>query len=221
MPFTSNVELAERQRSRRPPKLAVWLPRQRLKAMAEVNPSVKSFDAAPLIVAVARQDRAAFAALFEHFAPRIKSMLMGKGVPDQRAEDLAQETMLTVWRKAHLFDPEGSNAAAWIFTIARNRNIDLARQQRHEVPEAAPSEEILPDDQPLADAQIVAGQEAARLHAALSGLSQEQLAVVRLSFFEERPHNEIAQALQIPLGTVKSRLRLAMGRLRTLLDDTP
>lgn len=178
------------------------------------------FNASELICAVARQDKEAFGRLFEHFAPRIKAMLMRKGLADHRAEDLAQETMLMVWRKASKFKPEGSHAAAWIFTIARNRQIDRARQEKHDVQGAEALIEDAADERPLADAVLAASQDRERLRDALDGLSREQQTVVRLSFFEDRPHSEIAEVLSIPIGTVKSRLRLAMGRLRNLLDDT-
>ena len=192
----------------------------RLSPMENPAPNSDVFDASELICAVARQDKTAFARLFQYFAPRIKAMLMRKGTPEQRAEDLAQEAMMTVWRKAGQYNPEGAHAAAWIFTIARNRRIDQIRQQHREVQGAETLVENVVDETPLADARVIATQDRDRLHNALDGLSSEQMTVVRLSFFEDRPHPEIAKALGIPIGTVKSRLRLAMGRLRNLLDDT-
>jgi RNA polymerase sigma-70 factor (ECF subfamily) len=192
----------------------------RSNAMKKPSPDEDVFDASELICAVARQDKEAFGRLFEHFAPRIKAMLMRKGLAEHRAEDLAQETMLMVWRKANKFNPEGANAAAWIFTIARNRQIDRVRQEKHDIQGAEALIEDASDESPLADAVLAASQDRERLRDALDGLSREQLTVVRLSFFEDRPHSEIAEVLSIPIGTVKSRLRLAMGRLRDLLDDT-
>ncbi len=176
-----------------------------------------------LIAAIAaRRDRAAFAALFEHFAPRIKSFMQRSGASEARAEELAQETMLAVWRKADLFDTANAGATAWIFAIARNQRIDAYRRDRRsstaaEAPEVELEFEI--DETPQPDLQVAAAQSEARVRAALAELSAEQMRVVELSFFEERPHAEIAQQLGIPLGTVKSRLRLAMGRLRALLSD--
>jgi RNA polymerase sigma-70 factor (ECF subfamily) len=176
-----------------------------------------------LIAAIAaRRDRAAFAALFDYFAPRIKSFMQRAGASEARAEELAQEAMLAVWRKAHLFDAARADAAAWIFTIARNLRIDAYRRDQRgstaaEAPEAGLEFEI--DATPQPDSLVAAVQSAARVRAALAQLSAEQIRVVELSFFEEKAHPEIAQQLGIPLGTVKSRLRLAMGRLRGLLDD--
>ncbi len=176
-------------------------------------------DVAALIGAVAGQDKAAFATLFAYFAPRVKGMLMRSGFDAARAEEVAQETLLTVWRKAALFDPAGASGAAWIYTIARNLRIDtLRRDQRgtrmlNLVEREPPDEAASPVDQ-LATVQIQR-----RIRDALTGLSQEQREVVALSFFESKAHPEIAEALGIPLGTVKSRLRLAMKHLRDTLDD--
>jgi RNA polymerase sigma-70 factor (ECF subfamily) len=137
-------------------------------------------------------------------------------LPAAQAEELAQETMLTAWRRAAQFDPASGGAAAWIFTIARNLRVDVARRDR-----LVPWLEVMADEPPppAADATIESLQHGERVRAALASLPPEQAEVVRLSFFDDRPHAEIERALGIPLGTVKSRLRLAMTRLRALLDD--
>jgi RNA polymerase sigma-70 factor (ECF subfamily) len=175
-----------------------------------------------LISAIAqRQDRAAFAALFEYFGPRIKAFMQRSGASEASAEELAQETMLTVWRKAALFDPASAGAAGWIFTIARNLRIDYhRREQRGGMIEASEVEnEFQIDESPLPDLLLASAQDENRIRSALSKLSEDQMRVVELSFFEEKAHAEIAQILGIPLGTVKSRLRLAMTRLRNLLSE--
>lgn len=175
-----------------------------------------------LVSAIAkRQDRAAFAALFEFFAPRIKSFMQRSGASEAKAEELAQETMLAVWRKAALFDPASAGAAAWIFTIARNLRIDAHRRERRGgVIETSDVEiEFQIDDSPQPDALLATTQSEERVRSALTKLSNEQMRVVELSFFEEKAHAEIAEILEIPLGTVKSRLRLAMSRLRNLLSE--
>ena len=171
------------------------------------------------IVAIARdQDRAAFAELFNHFAPRVKAFMRRKGASDAQAEDIAQEAMLAVWRKAALFDPAASGAATWIFTIARNLRIDAIRRENRggaiRVDEVEAEYEA--DDAPAADERLAAAQSEARLREALSTLPGEQLKVIEMSFFEEKAHSEIAETLRIPLGTVKSRVRLAMKRLRAV-----
>jgi RNA polymerase sigma-70 factor (ECF subfamily) len=177
---------------------------------------------ARLIVAIAaQQDRAAFARLFDYFAPRIKTYMRRSGVPEARAEELAQETLLVVWRKAALFVPAGGGAAAWIFAIARNLRIDALRHEhRGGVIETAEVEaEYQIDESPLPDANLDAAQSEALVRSALAKLSAEQMRAIELSFFEEKAHGEIAKILKIPLGTVKSRLRLAMNRLRGLLGE--
>jgi RNA polymerase sigma-70 factor, ECF subfamily len=178
-------------------------------------------DWARLISAIATdKDRSAFAELFEYFAPRIKSFMQRSGVGDAVAEELAQEAMLAVWRKAALFDPASTGAAAWIFTIARNLRIDAHRREKRGLTETSDVEiEFQVDDSPQPDSQLAATQSEERVRAALSQLSSDQLRVVELSFFEEKAHAEIAALLGIPLGTVKSRLRLAMTRLRNLLSE--
>lgn len=163
----------------------------------------------------ASRDRASFAALFEYFAPRVKSYLMRVGTPAALAEELAQETMLSVWRKAALFDADRASASTWIFTIARNLRIDAARRMRDPMIIAS---EIEPDapEEPFA---IVARQQSQTVvRDALQRLPAEQRQVLTLSFFEERPHSEIATMLGIPLGTVKSRVRLAISKLRELVE---
>ncbi|MDN4987716.1 sigma-70 family RNA polymerase sigma factor [Bradyrhizobium sp. WYCCWR 13022] len=168
----------------------------------------------------AHGDRDAFRLLFEHFAPRVKGFLVKAGMTADAAEEIAQATLLTVWRKAAQFDPASAGAAAWIFTIARNLRIDSARQaarrartaesaQRDETPEVADSPETM----------MARSDDVSRVEAALQRLSEEQSTVIRMSFIEEQPHGEIAERLGLPLGTVKSRIRLAMVRLRDLLDD--
>lgn len=178
-----------------------------------------------LALAVARHDRQAFAALFKHFAPRVKSYLVRSGCPPDLAEELAQEAMVGVWHKAAQFDPARAQLSTWVFTIARHLRID---HHRREGGLAAAQQTGFTwadfDALPLADP----GDEPAdRLHTqqrergvrdALAQLNEEQALIVRLSYFDEQPHAHIAQALGVPLGTVKSRIRLAMGHLRRLLD---
>jgi len=164
-------------------------------------------------------DRQAFAALFKHFAPRVKAYLMRSGTPEGLAEELAQEAMVTVWRKASMFDPERASASTWIFTIARNLRVDqFRRHDSHMADGQDPEGNEAPDPQPLPDEQLLAKQRELGMRKALSQLSAEQAQVLRLSFYEEQPHARIASELGIPLGTVKSRVRLAVQHLRRLLD---
>jgi RNA polymerase sigma-70 factor (ECF subfamily) len=169
------------------------------------------------IEAVARsQDRAAFAELFAHFGPRVKGYLMRLGASAAVAEDLAQEAMLTLWRKAALFDPAKASASTWVFTIARNLRIDAIRRERH--PEVDPAE-LAPEAERAADDGMVRVEDDARIREAILTLPKEQAEVIEMSFFADKPHSTIAQELGLPLGTVKSRLRLAMARIRTAFGE--
>ncbi len=172
-----------------------------------------------LILAVARdRDRVAFGALFGHFAPRLKAYLMRLGADSATAEELVQEVMVMVWRRAETFDPGQANASTWIYTIARNKRIDSLRRQRR--PEIDPDDPALVPDEPVAaDRTVELAQQGARLRAALAQLPPEQADLLRLAYFEDLPHSAIAAKRNLPLGTVKSRLRLAMDRLRRLLKD--
>lgn len=165
------------------------------------------------------RDKGAFAALFRHYAPRVKGYLIRQGCSAAQAEDLAQEVMATVWRKADLYDPAKAEPSTWVFTIARNLRIDALRRERHphvdldDVPERA-------DDAPPADERIASGQRAERVRRALAALPPDQAEVVRRAFFEDKVHTTIAEELGVPLGTVKSRMRLAMTKIRAALADT-
>jgi RNA polymerase sigma-70 factor (ECF subfamily) len=171
-----------------------------------------------LIVQVGRdRDRDAFAKLFRHFAPRVKSYLIRLGAGGELAEELAQETLLTVWRRAEVYDPARAAASTWIFTIARNLRIDRARRDNRPPPAEDPTDVSPPP--PAPDAVLSGLQDEARVARALKTLSQDQAQVIDLAFFGGKAHSEIALALGLPLGTVKSRLRLAMARLRTALDE--
>jgi RNA polymerase sigma-70 factor, ECF subfamily len=163
------------------------------------------------------RDRAAFAELFGHFAPRVKGFLMRYGLPDVLSEDLAQETMLTVWRKANRFDPARAGVSTWIFTIARNKRIDRLRRDRGGAARFDISDEA--DNCGSSEELAIAEETAEQVRMAIAALPDNQAQIVRLSFFAEKPHAEIAQELDIPLGTVKSRVRLALARLRGLLES--
>jgi RNA polymerase sigma-70 factor, ECF subfamily len=176
-------------------------------------------DWAGLIDAVAkRRDREAFGELFSHFAPRVKGMLIKLGTAPELADDLAQETMLTVWRKAEQFDPSTTAVAAWIYTIARNLRIDAARKQRASTPFAEAEYESWEDPAPQPDKILEAQQDFTRVRKALAALPADQADAIRSAYYLDLSQTDIADALDAPLGTVKSRMRLALKRLRALLD---
>lgn len=166
------------------------------------------------------RDREAFARLFAHFAPRVKRFLAQGGSPDVQAEELTQEAMAAVWRKAALYDGAQAAASTWIFTIARNLRTDLLRRRQGlESPDEAYDFDDLDSGEPAPEDRLHATRQQERLRRALARLSTEQRDVLRLSYFDDEPHARIAAELGIPLGTVKSRLRLAVAQLRRLLAD--
>ena len=174
---------------------------------------------ADLLVAVAElQDRDAFAELFAYYAPRVKSYLLRLGADSALAEEIAQDVMVTVWRKAGLFDRAQASVSTWIFRIARNRRIDLFRRSKR--PELDPEEEmILPSGVEAPDARIEAMETEARVRAAMKDLPEEQVLLLKLAFYEGLSHSEIAARLGAPLGTVKSRIRLAFAKMKVRLGD--
>jgi RNA polymerase sigma-70 factor (ECF subfamily) len=156
-------------------------------------------------------DKAAFAALFRHFAPRVKSFLIKRGANDTQADDAMQETMATVWHKAHMFDASKASAATWIFTIARNKFLDIVRKQ------SRPEPELLPDEPEVSESAEVAvnfGQEQELLLAAIRKLPPKQRDMIERAFLGDLSHAEISEATDLPLGTIKSRIRLGLERLR-------
>ncbi len=166
-----------------------------------------------LIARIAAQaDRAAYADLFTRFAPRVKAFVMGQGMTAQEAEDLAQDCLLSVWRKAQLFDAGKATAVTWIYSIARNLRIDAARKAKRV--KDLPEDLWRGDGDRAADDSLIDAESAQVIGEVLQTLPEEQKTILRLSFYEDLSHGDIAKALSIPLGTVKSRLRLAMTRMR-------
>lgn len=158
-----------------------------------------------------QRDEAAFAALFAHFAPRVKGFLMRSGASETVAEDCAQDVMATVWNKAHQFDPARASVATWIFTIARNRRIDTIRRAKRPEPEDLGWG---PEPDPDQADVMVLQQESARLVDALAKLPEKQRKLIERAYYGELSHSEIAEETGLPLGTIKSRIRLALERLR-------
>lgn len=161
----------------------------------------------------ANKNRESFIKLFNHFAPRIKSFLISGGLNRETADELAQETMLTIWRKAETYKPEKAKASTWIFTIARNKKIDHFRKYKRE--NIVDVElDIIKDDQDGAAKNMQRSQEKNIMASALKALPNDQADLIHKSFFEGKSHSQIAKETKIPLGTIKSRIRLALKRLR-------
>lgn len=165
-----------------------------------------------------QRDKAAFAKLFDHYAARLKGFVMRAGAPKAQAEDIVQEVMLTVWRKAHLFDPERAQVSSWIYQIARNRQIDVIRKEARPVPEALMND-TESDDEPDAGQVIAIEQESDKLRQALDKLAPAQREMIERAYLGELTHTEIRDATGLPLGTIKSRIRLGLERLRHELKD--
>jgi RNA polymerase sigma-70 factor (ECF subfamily) len=169
-------------------------------------------------IATDRSDQA-FRSLFAEYGPRVRNFMLRQGVDAELAEELAQETLIAVWRKAALYSSEKGCATTWIYTIARNLRTDHIRRQRiwQELTDEQTAS-LASDEQP-ADEAIAEEQRRRRVQEVLRDLPEEQVEVVRLAFMEGLPHSEIAIRLSLPLGTVKSRIRLAYQKLRTSLEN--
>ena len=183
--------------------------------ISALPPSDISDDAGAWITSIAQhRDRKSFIALFNVFAPKVKAYLLRQRVTAPTAEELTQDVFLTIWRKADQFDPARASASAWIYTITRNRRVDHLR--RHRRPDDGRIDEP-PELQLNPEEMVKVQQWEERLGRAISGLPIEQAEVLQLSFFDDLTHPEIAEKLLLPLGTVKSRIRLATAHLRSAL----
>lgn len=190
----------------------------RIAAMKQSTTEATSTDWGAVLTRMSQQrDKALFAQLFQHFAPRVKAYILRQGLTESVAEELMQETLLNVWRKAHLYCAEKAAASTWIFTLARNASIDWMRKQKY--PDYA-FEDI--EQHTLASEQSHEGEqwvERGRMAAMIESLPENQMQVIYLSFYEGRSHTDIAQRLGIPLGSVKSRLRLACRKIRAAWEQ--
>lgn len=165
----------------------------------------------------AAQSRRAFSEVFEYFAPRVKSYLVRLGSDMANAEEIMQEVMLNVWRKAGQYDRRQASVSTWIFRIARNRRIDsLRRNNKPELDAEDPMLQPAPVEQP--DITVNRTQLEARVREVIEDLPEDQLVLLKAAFYEGLSHSEIAKAYNLPLGTVKSRIRLAFTRLRGPLE---
>lgn len=179
---------------------------------------LSNHDDVALMAAIAGQDRAAFAELFGRYAVRVKAFVLRGGATDADADEVAQEVMVTVWRKAQLFDPAKAAVSTWIFAVARNRRIDMIRRRAR--PEPDPEDPLFqPDPEPGGAEALNAQQISVRMRAALAELPEDQRQALHAAFFDGLSHSEIADRFDLPLGTVKSRIRLAFRALRAALGE--
>lgn len=188
---------------------------------SSASPAPKGADLTKWLLLVAqRGDIAAFTQLFEHFAPRLIGFFSRAGLPREAAEEVTQETMIAVWTKARLYDPREAGVSTWIYTIARNARIDRFRREGRR---SKLETEVLEQNEEAFEASgediLLASERDMRVRKAIATLPREQAEIVRLSYFAEKPHAEIARDLGLPLGTVKSRLRLAILKIRAAWED--
>jgi RNA polymerase sigma-70 factor (ECF subfamily) len=196
-----------------------WLLHRRMGSGGSPTDVNENKSLADMVVAISeRRDRRAFDALFKHYGPRLKAYFRRLGADSASAEDLMQDVMMTVWNRAHLYDRSRATVGTWLFTIARNRRIDGLRRERR--PEFDPNDPALvPEPPPLIDQRLAEGLSERRLHRAFQDLPPEQADLIRKSFFDDKSHGDIAEEMQLPLGTVKSRLRLALVKLRLAMRN--
>ena len=181
-------------------------------------PQQQGLSDADLIRAVAARDRAAFVVLFERFAGRVKAYAIRAGVNADDADEIAQDVMVSVWRHAPEFDPRRAAVSTWIFAIARNRRIDQHRRGARPAPD--PEDPLFqPDAEPDGLAVLTAAERETRLRQALEELPADQRRVLVASFWRGLSHGDIAAEEGLPLGPVKSRIRLAFRRLHALLGE--
>lgn len=187
--------------------------------LAEVQTALDSKRINELMAAVAeRRDIDSYEILYRHFVPKVRSYMFKIGADRALAEELAQEALLSVWKKANLFDPGRGAASTWIYTIARNVRIDALR--RGPRPDFDPNDPaFIPDESPAADQAFDQAEDAQRLGTAMASLKPDEIKALRMSFFDDMAHSAIAASLGLPIGTVKSRIRNACLKLRNILKD--
>lgn len=189
--------------------------RKEIKKVTQQNPQI-SLQSTWMLAVRNDRDRAAFASLFDHFAPRLKGFIMRSGTGSGQAEEIVQDVMLTVWRKAEQFDPTRAQVSAWIYQIARNRQIDVIRKEGRPMPEELGEN---PSEEPDASQILAIEQEAGQLKQALTQLKPDQREIIEKAYLGELTHQQISTQTGLPLGTIKSRIRLGLERLRHELKD--
>ncbi|WP_372738911.1 sigma-70 family RNA polymerase sigma factor [Neptunomonas sp.] len=161
------------------------------------------------------KDKALYIKLFRHFAPKVKAYIIRLGLVETTAEELMQETMLSVWRKAHLYNASKAAASTWIFTLARNQSIDRMRKQKYPEYELEAWHEEPEEEYDVCEQAVTSD----RMAKVISQLPEDQAQVIYMSFYEGRSHSDISERLGVPLGSVKSRIRLASEKIKMMWRD--
>ncbi len=200
-------------------RLAFHVP-ARLKRLMTLHPASGDALRSPahedlLVLVGTRKDKDAFVTLFNYYAPRVKSYLLRHGASDAAAEEIVQNTFITIWEKAATYSPQKAAASTWIFTIARNKRIDALRRDKFLFVDSDNAALELASD--TAEESYTNADDIAQLETAIRELPDEQRRLLRMAFFEDKTHQKIAEETRLPLGTVKSRLRLALAKLKTML----
>ena len=185
------------------------------KGSQQVDTITQTYWTERMIAIKDHRDKEAFAEVFNYFAPRVKAFLMKGGAEATLAEECTQEAMITLWNKAALFDPSRASVSTWVFTIARNKKIDMLRRRNRPEPEELPWG---PEPEPQAGDMIELQQETDRLAAAIAELPEKQRDIIQRAFYGDLTHQELSDQTGLPLGTIKSRIRLALERLRHSLS---
>ncbi|MEO7052362.1 MAG: sigma-70 family RNA polymerase sigma factor [Rhodanobacter sp.] len=161
-----------------------------------------------------QRDRTSFMRIYDHFAPRLQRYLRNLGVPESMADELVQEALLTLWRKAALFDPARATLSTWLYRVARNLYIDHVRKQPHWLPiqDGLDRLDHAEVDRHFSQPESFIDQDL--LRQAIDRLPPVQAKLVRMSYLESKSHSEIARELQMPLGSVKSSLRRSFAKLQ-------
>ena len=164
-----------------------------------------------------QQDKQAFGEIFKYFAPRLKSYFIKAGAIESQAEEIIQEVMIAIWTKASSYDRKKSSVSTWIYTIARNKRIDkIRKEKRHYMQESDEGLEMpIPSTQ---EQDIFSVQLTKKIENCLQSLPIEQAELLKLSYFYEKTRTDISKELKIPLGTVKSRIRLALNKMKNMAE---
>ena len=159
-----------------------------------------------------KRDEIAFSEIFDFIAPKINAYYIKNNLSSEQAEELTQEVLSTIWMKAKLFNPEKSKFTTWSFTIARNKKIDFHRKNKKNDANEDDIRDFLYENNEFNDYEIES-----TINKITKELDQNQQKLIKMSFFEQKSHKNIAEELEIPLGTVKSRIRATLNKMQKFI----